>query len=277
MSGRKEERERLREERLAAQRASQSSDKRRLFLGYAVAGLIVVAILAGLFVVITGSDGGDEVGVDAEGNAFPAAAFIEEEIGVVPDGIAVDGRSGTEPPPVEQANLEEAAELASCELELDLDDEGNAHLNDEDVPDVEFETDPPTSGDHYADPVGMEAGSGALADGAYAEFPPVGRWIHAMEHGRVIIHYSPDLPEEEQLALKGIFEESPSGMVLMPNPEMKPMIAVSAWTQLATCDSYEDAATLDLIRAFRDIYRGQCCENFPLNVSTRGREASPFA
>ena len=54
MTGRKEERERLREERLAAQRAAQSSDKRRLYLGYAVAGLIVLAMLAGLFMVITG-------------------------------------------------------------------------------------------------------------------------------------------------------------------------------------------------------------------------------
>ena len=56
MTGRKEERERLRQERLAAQQAAQSSDKRRLYLGYAVAGLIVLAMLAGLFTVITGGD-----------------------------------------------------------------------------------------------------------------------------------------------------------------------------------------------------------------------------
>src|SRR5688572_32383485 len=97
MSGRKEERERLREERLAAQRAAQSSDKRRLYLGYGVAGLIVVAILAGLFVVVTGGGEGTETGVDAEGNAFPELAFINEEIGTVPDGLEVDGREGTEP------------------------------------------------------------------------------------------------------------------------------------------------------------------------------------
>ena len=63
-------------------------------------------------------------------------------------------------------------------------------------------TDPPTSGDHYS---GNETGSGALADGAYAEYPPVGRYVHAMEHSRVIIHYSPDLSEDEQLEIKGAF------------------------------------------------------------------------
>lgn len=263
MSGRKEERERLREERLAAQRSSQSSDRRREFLGYGVAGLIVVAMIVGLVVVITGGGGGGETGVDSEGNAFPESAFINDEIGAVPEGIELDGRNGTPPPGVENAVLSEAADLASCELDLDLPDEGNMHLNDPEVPKVEYKTDPPTSGDHYA---GNEAGSGALADGAYLEYPPVGRFVHAMEHGRVLIHYSPDLPEEDQLALKGIFEESPSGVILMPDPEMEPEIAVTAWTQLATCDSYEGAATLDLIRTFRDTYLGQGPEFFPLNL-----------
>jgi len=264
MTGRKEERERLREERLAAQRAAQSSDKRKLFLGYAAAGLIVVAMLAGLFIVITGSDSGDETGVDSEGNAFPELASINEEVGFVPDGLEVDGRNGTEPPPVENAVLEEAAKVASCELQLDLEDEGNTHLDDENVPDVEYKTDPPTSGDHYGN--AQETASGALADGAYAEFPPIGRWIHSMEHGRVVIHYSPELSEAEQLEIKGVFDEEPAGVILVPNPEMKSEVALTAWTQLATCASYEGAATLDLMRAFIDIYRGQGPEYFPLNV-----------
>jgi hypothetical protein len=52
----------------------------------------------------------------------------------------------------------------------------------------------------------------------------------------------------------------------MPNPEMDAEVAVTAWTQLATCDSYEGLPTLDMIRSFRDIYRGQGPEYFPLNV-----------
>ena len=41
---------------------------------------------------------------------------------------------------------------------------------------------------------------------------------------------------------------------------------MTAWTQLGTCESYEGAATLDFIRAFADIYRGQGPEYFPLNI-----------
>jgi hypothetical protein len=260
MSGRKEERERLREERLAAQRAQQSSGQRRLYAGYAVAGLIVLAMLAGLFIVITGGDDS----ATPEASDFPEAAHINPEIGTVPDGIKVDDREGTAPPEQETANLEDAADAAGCELQLDLDEEGNTHINDEDAANVNYKTDPPSSGDHYGN--GAENAAGALADGAYAEFPPVGRFVHSMEHGRVIIHYSPDLSEEDQLAIKGVFDESPSGVILIPNPEMDSELAVSAWTQLVTCKAFEGAATLDLIRSFRDIYRGQGPEYFPLNV-----------
>jgi hypothetical protein len=265
MTGRKEERERLRQERLAAQQAAQSSDKRRLYLGYAVAGLIVAAILAGLVVVVAGGDKGTETGVDSQGNPFPELAYVQDQIGVVPDGIKLDGREGTPPPEVENAVLDETAKVADCELQLDLPDEGNNHIKDEDAADVDYKTSPPTSGDHYGNP--NETASGALADGAYLETPPLGRWVHSMEHGRVIIHYSPDLSEEDQLAIKGVFEESPAGVIMFPDPDFDGEVAVTAWTQLATCEKYKGAATLDLIRAFRDIYRGQGPEGqFPLTV-----------
>ena len=64
----------------------------------------------------------------------------------MPDGIDVDGREGTPPPPVENAVLEDAAKAADCELQTDLEEEGNTHLDDPDVPDVKYKTDPPTSG-----------------------------------------------------------------------------------------------------------------------------------
>lgn len=261
MTGRKEQRERMRQERLAAQQASASSDKRRLFLGYAVAGVIVVAIVAGIVVAITSGGGSDRPGTDAEGNPFPELAFIEDEIGAVPDGIEVDGRDGTDPPEPRTAILEDAAEAADCELMLDLPEEGSDHIGDEDVPDVEYDTNPPTSGDHYA---GNEVGSGALADGAYLEYPPVGRSVHALEHGRVAIQYSPELTEAEQLEIKGLFEESPEAVILFPNPDMPYDVAITSWRQLAGCETYDGGATLDVLRAFRDIYRGRGPEEFPI-------------
>ena len=105
--------------------------------------------------------------------------------------------------------------MAGCELLLDLPDEGSNHFTNED--DGTYKTNPPTSGDHFAAP--DEAGTGATADGAYLTKPPESRLVHAMEHGRVEIRYDPNLPEDQQLALKGVFDEDPDGMIFVPDPE----------------------------------------------------------
>jgi hypothetical protein len=90
--------------------------------------------------------------------------------------------------------------------------------------------------------------------------------VHSLEHGRVEIQYSPDLPEEQQLEIKGLFEESPDAVIMFPNPDMPYDVAIAAWRNLAGCKTYEGAATLDLLRVFRDVYRGQGPEPFPISV-----------
>jgi hypothetical protein len=200
-------------------------------------------------------------------NGFPVHAHVQPELGVVPDGIELDGREGTPPPDAASSDLESATDAAACELETDLPDEGNNHLDDENVPDVEYETNPPTSGDHYGD--ASEVLSGALADGAYLEYPPVGRIVHALEHGRIAIQYSPELPEEDQLAIKGVFDEDPTGVLLFPNPDMPQEVAVTGWTNLMGCDQFDGDATLDAIAAFRDELRGSggdAPEDIPLEL-----------
>lgn len=75
-----------------------------------------------------------------------------------------------------------AAEAAGCELELDLRDEGADHIGGGREP--EYATSPPTSGPPAAVP---------LADGAYLSAPEPRHWVHSMEHGRVVIHYGPEV------------------------------------------------------------------------------------
>ncbi len=238
MSGRKEERERLREERLAAQRAAQSSDKRRLYLGYAVAGLIVAAMLAGLFVVITGGDdAATRPGSTRRETRSQSSPSSTRRSASSPTGSRSTAVRGPSRPARRTPSSRTRRTLPAASFSWTSRTRATRTSNDPDVPNVKYKTDPPTSGDHYG--TGSETASGALADGAYAEFPPVGRFVHSMEHGRVIIHYSPDLPEEDQLAIKGVFDESPSGVIMVPNPEMDSEVAVAAWTQLVTCDSYE--------------------------------------
>ena len=112
---------------------------------------------------------------------------------------------------------------AGCELQLDLPDEGNTHVE---ADTVDYKTNPPTSGDH--NPSSRPTAPTRM-------LPEPVNFVHSLEHGRIEIQYSPDLSEDEQLAIKGVFDEDPAGMLLFPNPEMPYEVAATAWTQLLGC------------------------------------------
>jgi len=255
MASRKEEKERLRAQRLAAERAAQSSGRRRLLAGYFVAGLLALAVVAGLVVVITGGGGGSAA-ADACSNAHVqnTGSF---------SGLEPDCREGTTPPPLQYADLAISAQKAGCQLKLDLPDEGNTHVPDSNP--VHYDTVPPTSGNHNPVPI---------SDGAYttpvtsdtSKHPNIRNEVHSMEHGRIEIHYKPGLPENEQLALKGVFDDDSPGMLLYPDPDMPYDFAVTAWTNEVVCPHY-NPIVLDVIRNFRDTYRGNGPEQqIPIDV-----------
>jgi hypothetical protein len=241
LATRKEEQERRRAERLAAQQEAERATRRRLMAGYIVAGALTLAIIIGLVVVIAsgGSSGG------SGGEDIPANAHVQVQSGFT-HNVPYDDREGTAPPELQQGDLQKAAQAANCELQLNLPNEGQTHITDESK--AKYDTNPPTSGDHNEE---------QQADGAYAEMPDPWYFVHSLEHGRIEIQYSPDLSEEDQLALKGVFDEKPEGVLFFPNDEMPYEVAVTAWTQLMGCKTYEGDATLDAIRDFRDIYIGQ--------------------
>ena len=250
----KDEREKRRLERIEAEKREAAAARRRLILGYIVAGALALAVVVGIVLVIA-SSGGDDGEATIDGEEIPEAAHIESQSGFV-HGYSPDGREGTPPPAIEQGDLQTAADDAGCELMLDLEEEGSTHIAKRtDAP--EYQTNPATSGDHWLE---------QLADGAYSESPNPIYWVHSLEHGRVTIQYSPDLSEDEQLELKGLFDDDYDGMLLFPNPDMPYDVAATAWTQMVGCESYEGAATLDTLRAFRDTYRGQGPEQVPIVI-----------
>ena len=262
MSSRREDKERLRAERLAAESREKSQARRRLIAGYFVAGLLGAAVLAGLVVVLASSGGGGG-GVEASANCDnPDNAHVQSQSGST-EGLELDCREGTPPPEIQFGDLRESAQQAGCELKLNQPDEGNAHIPD--TTPFTYKSNPPTSGSHNPTPI---------ADGAYltplnydtSTSPNVRNFVHSLEHGRIEIQYSPDLPEDEQLALKGVFDEDPGGMILIPNPNMPYAVAVTAWTQLIGCPNYSPI-DLDVIRNFRDTYRGNGPEQqIPVNL-----------
>jgi hypothetical protein len=228
---RQEERERLRQVREQRESTRAKATRKRLLAGYAVAGVIGIAVLAGIGVVVA-SSGGESTG---------ELAHIDQESGST-NGVKPDDRAGVSPPAAKVRNLKTAANAAGCDLRLHLNDEGHTHIAPGSSP-PHYGTNPPTSGNHVEAPYQQ-------ADGAYSEMPEEIDFVHSLEHGRMEIQYSPDLPESQQLALKGLYETMYGGTLFFPNPNMDYAVAAATWTNLLGCNEYRGAATLDAIRDF---------------------------
>jgi hypothetical protein len=228
-----EEREQRRQERLEGEAGDESSNRNRLILGYAIASTVVLA--AAVLILVLASGGDDAA---AKGDAH---INLNTEIGST-NAIQPDDRAGTPPAPVVISSLSEAAKQAGCVLKLRLPDEGHEHIPPG-SPTPDYKTNPPTSGPHVDPPYQQ-------ADGAYTEMPAEIDFVHSLEHGRLEIQYAPDLPEDDQLALKGVYDTMYGATLLFPNGEMPYEVAATTWTNLLGCPTYEGAATLDAIRAF---------------------------
>ena len=129
--------------RLEAERREAEAARKRLILGYGIAGLLTAAVLVGIVVVIASGGGGSD-------EDTPAAAHIDMATGSI-NGVAPDARKGTGPPPVENLDLENAAAAADCDLRLGPARRGNQHL-EPGAPAPNYRTNPPTSGNHVATP-----------------------------------------------------------------------------------------------------------------------------
>jgi hypothetical protein len=127
-------------------------------------------------------------------------------------------------------------------VRLKLPDEGHTHLPRNSQPPA-YKTSPPSSGNHVEPPYQQ-------ADGAYSEEPQQLDVVHSLEHGRMAIEYSPDLPEIAQLELKGLYDTMYGAALMFPYEDMVYDVAAATWTNTLTCREYKGQPTLDAIRAF---------------------------
>lgn len=118
----------------------------------------------------------------------------------------------------------------------------------------EYPSVPAASGPHNAQP---------LPAGVYDTAPDAGQAIHSLEHGAVIVWYSPDVPNSQLdeirafvqdpgnqdhliMALYDYPDEGPAGQL----PEGRSM-ALAAWHHIQLCDK----VSLDVVKSFADRFR----------------------
>jgi hypothetical protein len=232
MSTRKEQKEAARTERLRKEEEAKRAAARRRTLGYVAGGVLALAAIVAVVFALTSGGGG---GANKGGSGGKTASF--------------PARSGPLPDPPADLSLASAAKKAGCVYKHEK-DEGSNHVQT----DVAYKTAPPTSGDHNPNPA---------EDGAYTEAPRIERLVHSLEHGRIILWYPPNAPDNVKADLKAIFDEDPAHMIVAPYTEpMDYAVAATAWTETLGCKTWNEDA-IQAVRAFRDQFRDQGPEFAP--------------
>ncbi len=118
---------------------------------------------------------------------------------------------------------------------------------------VKYNSNPPTSGDHYA----VEA-----EWGIYNVAPVDERLVHNLEHGGIVISYNPDKINGEELEklrvqVRKLSTTNPR-IILTPRENLESAIALTAWGYLQKLDNYDPTA----VKTFYDahIARGPECQ-----------------
>ena len=242
MSSRKEQKEQLRREREERESAAKAAERRRQMIGYGAGlALVIAAVVVGVVLLAGGDDGGSGGGNRSS------------------DSDVLPG--GGEAPQQSLDDLDQAVKAAGCEV---TSKRATAREHTEDINEqIAYNTNPPTSGKHFAAPAD---------DGAYETAPDVKELVHTLEHGRVIVWFKKTLPEEARANLEALFEEDDYHMVLVPNETDMPFdVAASVWTidpqpngtgRMLGCPKY-GPKVFDALRTFRDEYRDNGPENVP--------------
>ncbi len=116
----------------------------------------------------------------------------------------------------------------SPDLSQTIPAEGSSHVSED--TEVQYQSNPPTSGNHWSDP---------LRPGLYDVEKPDEAIVHSLEHGRVWISYKPSIPEETKQGLIKLLQGHP-GVILTPRLANDADIALAAWTRLDTFNISQD-------------------------------------
>jgi len=125
-------------------------------------------------------------------------------------------------------------------LGLTQENEGREHIKQ--TEDKEYKNSIPTSGPH-ANPAKWGVSDKELENKNI---------IHNMEHGGIVISYSPSLPESDISSLKKLFSEPypiedfrPTKAVIMPKKKQTKPLVLTSWDRVYELDNYDQAKIIE--------------------------------
>ncbi len=130
---------------------------------------------------------------------------------------------------------EQATETPAIGQEIE--NQGQGHINPGTL--QPYNSNPPTSGPHYAQAANWGVYSNPLEDE---------QAVHNLEHGGIWISYK-DIDEETKTLLENIAKANRGSVIMSPRPNNDSKIAIASWTRLEKLESYDEAKILEFIRA----------------------------
>jgi len=190
----------------------------------------------------TGSDGGGRTRRIVAAATGLAAALILGGILFFALGQSESG------PDVELVRAD--LDAAGCTLVAKKALSGEHTISDPGGTSPKWNTDPPTSGPHYAT---------AAVFNIYEDELEVARVVHNLEHGGVFVFYGRDVPAATVEQLRGFYDDHKAGTIMAPLDRLGDEFALGAWVvhggpamgYLAKCKSFDEGALAGFFRAFQ--------------------------
>lgn len=124
---------------------------------------------------------------------------------------------------------QEQTKLAKPLMGDEIPDQGRGHVPD--GTQVQYNSNPPTSGQHYAK---------WITRGIYDKPQVDGNLIHSLEHGAVILSYKSDLAKEDVEKIKSVFSKaSVSKKIMVPRENLDTPVALTSWGRLLKLQTIE--------------------------------------
>ena len=151
------------------------------------------------------------------------------------------------------AGLRTALENAGCTLQVAPALEGVHSITDPSQTSPKWNTDPPTSGPHYAV---------AAIFGIYEDELEMARVVHNLEHGGIYILYGKAVPPATVDQFRGFYDDHKTGTIMAPLDRLGDKFALGAWVVdgdthsgfLAKCTDFDENATSTFFRSLQ--FRG---------------------
>lgn len=125
--------------------------------------------------------------------------------------------------------------------------QGRDHLQNENEPHEDYNSDIPTSGPHSARPAPWGVAQTPVNDETF---------VHNLEHGGIVIAYQPNLPEGQIEELRDIAQNIKAGegskkgfkVLLTPRPANSRPIQLAAWRYSLALDSVDEGKITQFYR-----------------------------